>query len=135
MIGFEDPLGEEEIIYCENSKTKQQWKENSSFNGNNLIGERKNPPSAVHKILRTPKPPVHFRNSLIAGSAGRNDENMKNPDGFRMSRPFVPVTPSVLRTPFIGNVHRENSGFAVPETPSFVNALRVTTVKETPLIG
>ena len=90
-----------------------------------------------HELLKTP-------NHLMSNSGIEKDSRLittnNENDWFHMphQRPFVPVTPSIARTPFLGNIHRRNSGFAVPETPCFVsNQSRVmvkTVIEETPLI-
>lgn len=143
VIGFEDPLGEEEIYY-ESPDPNPIGKFNPTMKGKH-VAERKiltnsSPCIARNILLRTPKPPsVHFKNTQ---SSWNENANIKGSNAFHIQQHrqrngiFVPVTPSVPRTPFIGNIHRQNSGFAVPETPAFLlNGSRITSVKETPLIG
>ena len=133
-------------MYYESSNPNQISKFNPTMKRKHVT-ERKiltnsSPYIAQNILLRTPKPPsVHFKNTQ---SSWNEKTNIKGPNTFKQHQQrngnFVPVTPSVLRTslrtPFIGNIHRQNSGFAVPETPAFVlNGSRITSVKETPLIG
>lgn len=136
MAGFEDPLGEEEI-YNENPKrSKFNPTMKGRYNTERKTTNNYSPCIAQNILLRTPKPrSVHFKNT----QDGWN-ENLKASINFQKAQQrngtFVPVTPSIPRTPYIGNVHRQNSGFAVPETPAFVpNSSRITSVKETPLVG
>lgn len=133
-------MGGEEI-FIENPNSNQRSINKSSVKTKYVAGRKNIPNSspciAQSILLRTPKPSVHFKNTQNTW----NEDTRGTNNNFQISqqqrnKTFVPVTPSVPRTPFIGNVHRQNSGFAVPETPAFVlNASRITSVKETPLLG